>query len=106
MSAHSRLLSRPRRWLSIAFAVLLPLVGVAPVATAEHSPWVAAWAASPVVGSVIPFSPDCPAGGGLRDQRVRNVVFVSTGGSSVRVRLSNAFGARPLWIGHATVSTQ
>jgi lysophospholipase L1-like esterase len=67
--------------------------------------WVASWAASPVVGSVIPFS-DCPAGNGLTDQTVRNVVFVSVGGSSARVRLTNAFGTTPLRVGRASVAVQ
>jgi lysophospholipase L1-like esterase len=77
---------------------------VAPSAEASGR-WVASWAASPVVGSVIPWS-DCPAGTGLTDQTVRNVVFVSVGGSQVRVRLTNAFGTMPLRVGHATVAVQ
>jgi lysophospholipase L1-like esterase len=67
--------------------------------------WVASWAASPVEGSVIPWS-DCPAGTGLRDQTVRNVVFVSVGGNQVRVRLTNAFGTTALRVGHASVAIQ
>lgn len=99
------------RWLTIALTTLIPLAAGFPVATgdpthANGQRWVAAWAASPVVGSEIPFSPDCPAGAGLRDQTVRNVVFVSTGGPAVRVRLTNAFGTRPLRIGHASVAVQ
>jgi lysophospholipase L1-like esterase len=70
-----------------------------------RSRWVASWAASPVVGSVIPFS-DCPAGNGLTDQTVRNVVFVSVGGTSVRVRLTNAFGTTPVRVGHASAAVQ
>jgi lysophospholipase L1-like esterase len=42
----------------------------------------------------------------LRDQTVRNVVFVSAGGSVVRVRLTNAFGTRPVRIGHASVAVR
>ena len=89
-------------------AVIAALVATAvlpPTATAHGKPWVAGWAASPVVGSEIPWS-DCPAGGGLRDQTVRNVVFLSAGGESVRVRLTNAFGATPLRVGRATVAVQ
>jgi lysophospholipase L1-like esterase len=58
-----------------------------------------------VVGSVIPWS-DCPAGTGLTDQTVRNVVFASVGGSEVRVRVTNAFGTEPLRVGHASVAVQ
>ncbi|ROP42550.1 SGNH/GDSL hydrolase family protein [Saccharothrix texasensis] len=89
-------------------AVIAALVATAVLpspATAHGKPWVASWAASPVVGSEIPWS-DCPAGEGLRDQTVRNVVFLSAGGESVRVRLTNAFGATPLRVGRATVAVQ
>ncbi|KOX25964.1 hypothetical protein ADK67_16290 [Saccharothrix sp. NRRL B-16348] len=86
-------------------AALVATAVTAPTATAHGKPWVAGWAASPVVGSEIPWS-DCPAGEGLRDQTVRNVVFLSAGGESVRVRLTNAFGATPLRVGRATVAVQ
>src|SRR5882757_2634806 len=66
--------------------------------------WVTAWAASPVVGVSIPFNPDCPAQAGLTDQTVRNVVFLSAGGDSVRVRLTNTFGLRSMLVAHATVA--
>lgn len=94
-----------RRGLAVVLSLLLLTSLAPPSAGADRSPWVAAWAASPVVGSVIPWS-DCPAGTGLRDQTVRNVVFVSAGGSLVRVRFTNAFGSTPLRIGHASVAVQ
>jgi lysophospholipase L1-like esterase len=65
--------------------------------------WVTAWGASPVVGSDIPGS-SCPAGTGLTNQTVRNVVFLSTGGDQVRIRLSNAFGAQAVQVADATVA--
>ncbi|MEU2582208.1 SGNH/GDSL hydrolase family protein [Streptomyces avermitilis] len=40
---------------------------------------------------------------GFADQSVRQVVRVSTGGSTVRIRLSNAYGTTPLRITAATV---
>ncbi|MBQ0986929.1 SGNH/GDSL hydrolase family protein [Streptomyces sp. F63] len=67
--------------------------------------WVAAWGASQVAGSDIPWS-DCPAGKGLEDQTVRNVLFVKGGGSSVRVRITNTFGTQPVAVGKATVALQ
>jgi lysophospholipase L1-like esterase len=73
---------------------------------AERGSWTAGWTANPVVGSVIPFSPDCPAGTGLTDQTVRNVVFLSAGGDAVRVRLTNAFGTRSMRVTHASVAVQ
>jgi lysophospholipase L1-like esterase len=94
------------RGLRLLFPLLLiaSLALVTPSADASAR-WVASWAASPVVGSVIPFS-DCPAGTGLTDQTVRNVVFASVGGSQVRVRLTNAFGTTPMRVGHASVAVQ
>ncbi|QFZ19377.1 SGNH/GDSL hydrolase family protein [Saccharothrix syringae] len=67
--------------------------------------WVAAWAASPVVGSAVPWN-SCPAGEGLADQTVRNVVFTSAGGRFARVRLTNAFGTKPLKVGRTSVAVQ
>ncbi len=76
-----------------------------PQPPAASQNWVTAWGASPVVGSDIPGS-TCPAGTGLTDQTVRNVVFLSAGGDSVKVRLSNTFGTQDMLIGHATVAVQ
>lgn len=67
--------------------------------------WVTSWGASQVVGSDIPSS-TCPAGTGLTDQTVRNVVFLSAGGGRVRIRLTNAFGTRAMRVGHASVAVQ
>jgi lysophospholipase L1-like esterase len=69
------------------------------------SRWVTAWTGNPVVGTDIPFL-DCPAGDGLRDQTVRNVVFLSAGGNQVRVRLTNTFGTEAIHIGRASVALQ
>ncbi|WP_133909457.1 SGNH/GDSL hydrolase family protein [Actinophytocola oryzae] len=85
--------------------LLLASLGLAPPAASASPRWVVSWAASPVVGSTIPWS-DCPAGTGLTDRTVRNVVFASVGGSQVRVRLTNAFGSAPMRIGHASVAVQ
>jgi lysophospholipase L1-like esterase len=93
-----------RRGLALSLLLIASLLLPTPGASAT-SRWVASWAASPVVGSVIPWS-DCPAGTGLTDQTVRNVVFASVGGAQVRVRLTNAFGTTPLRIGHASVAVQ
>jgi lysophospholipase L1-like esterase len=76
-----------------------------PQPPAASQNWVTAWGASPVVGADIPGS-TCPAGTGLTNQTVRNVVFLSAGGDSVRVRLSNTFGTQDMLIGHATVAVQ
>jgi len=93
-----------------AIVVTIPLMAAsgaqpAPGAAGGGGIWVTAWGASPVVGSAIPGS-TCPAGTGLTDQTVRNVVFLSAGGSIVRIRLSNAFGTQAMQVGHASVAVQ
>jgi lysophospholipase L1-like esterase len=119
VSVHSDRPRPTRRWcrrrsLLAMFAALLAVAGLGPAANAvSEQPaasgsgqrWVAAWAASPVIGTPIPFS-SCPAGAGLTDATVRNVVFVSAGGNAVRVRLTNTFGARSMQVGHASVAIQ
>ncbi|WP_103338516.1 SGNH/GDSL hydrolase family protein [Amycolatopsis sp. CA-126428] len=89
-------------------AALLLAPSAATAVTQQSRPnrgWVAAWATAQVAGSAVPGS-TCPAGDGLTDQTVRNVLFVSTGGDHVRVRVTNSFGARSLRIGHVTVARQ
>jgi lysophospholipase L1-like esterase len=63
--------------------------------------WIAAWAASPQAPIGNSF-----AEAGFRDQTIREVVFASAAGSRVRVRLSNAYGSRPLEVGRASVAIQ
>ncbi|GAA3435061.1 SGNH/GDSL hydrolase family protein [Kutzneria kofuensis] len=90
--------------LAAAASIVLALPGTAAASTADTH-WVTGWSASPVVGSAIPGS-TCPAGTGLTDQTVRNVVFLSAGGDHVRVRLTNTFGTKPLAVDHASVAVQ
>jgi lysophospholipase L1-like esterase len=64
--------------------------------------WVGSWAASPVAGTA---SAACPGGAaGVSGRTVRNIVFASVGGETVRVRLTNAFGTAALSIGAASVA--
>src|SRR3954447_22743405 len=96
--------------LVVALPVLSPTSGSAPAAAGSvrahrAAAWVNAWQGSPVPGGTIPGPGfNCPSDQGLRDQTVRNVVFVTAGGDRVRVRLTNAFGARPLQVGAASVA--
>jgi len=64
----------------------------APAATATRPGWVASWAASPMAGST-----------SFSDQTVRNIVYTSVGGSSLRVQVSNTFGSAPLSVGEVSV---
>jgi lysophospholipase L1-like esterase len=95
---------------AVAMAVAIPVMAASGAqgtagAAGGGGNWVTAWGASPVVGSDVPGS-TCPAGTGLTNQTVRNVVFLSAGGDAVRIRLTNAFGTEAMPVGHATVAVQ
>jgi lysophospholipase L1-like esterase len=102
-----------RRSMVIMAAVVCAALGVTTASAAvgpgpgrpgsDH--WTASWGASPVVGSDVPGS-TCPAGAGLADQTVRNVIFLSTGGDHLRVRLTNTYGTTPMSISRASVAVQ
>ncbi|WP_231648440.1 SGNH/GDSL hydrolase family protein [Saccharothrix sp. NRRL B-16348] len=85
-----------KRSMTAALAALLLLLPTTASAS-PRSTWVGAWATSP---TTVPAS-DTTA---FEDQTLRQVVHLSVGGSSVRVRLSNEFGAEPLVIGEAHVA--
>ena len=64
--------------------------GSAPAA--RPAAWVASWAASPMSGTT-----------SFSDQTVRNIIYTSVGGNSLRVRMSNTFGSAPLQVGSVSV---
>ncbi|NBE53333.1 SGNH/GDSL hydrolase family protein [Streptomyces boluensis] len=68
----------------------------------QKQQWVAAWTAAPQQPST-GFTPNWSQQG-FSHQSVRQVVRVTEAGSSVRVRLSNAYGTAPLRITGATVA--
>ncbi|NUT92552.1 MAG: SGNH/GDSL hydrolase family protein [Saccharothrix sp.] len=80
----------------LVLLVALLLLTPAGAATASGSAWVGAWGTSP---TGVPASDTTT----FADQTLRQVVHLSTGGRSVRVRLSNEFGTQPLVIGEARV---
>ena len=88
-------------------AVLLVLVAAiavfAPsrpaVAARRGDAWVTSWSASPQGAT-----PRTVAAVGFGNQTVREVVFTSVGGNSIRLELTNAFGVSPLQVGHVTVA--
>jgi lysophospholipase L1-like esterase len=65
--------------------------------------WVSAWQGSPTPGQTFD-PPSCPSDAGLNSQTVRNLVFISAGGQSVRARISNAYGNNPLLVGAASIA--
>jgi len=91
----------PRRRYGVVCVTTLALVVCASAGAQEK--WVATWQGSPTPGGTF-YSPGCPSDVGLNNQTVRNIVHVSAGGDSVRVRLSNNAGANPLLVGSATIA--
>ena len=88
-----------------AAAIFLTIVAACPAAFAQELPsnWVAAWQGSPAIGGTFSSS-SCPSDVGLSNQTVRNVIFLSAGGTGVRVRISNVGGSVPLRVGAASVA--
>jgi lysophospholipase L1-like esterase len=87
-----------RHLLAIAAAAAL-LLGPLALASAgaQDEAWISSWTASPQLPrDVIP--------GSLSNRTIRQIVHLSIGGSKVRVRLSNEFGAQPLTIGAGSVA--
>jgi lysophospholipase L1-like esterase len=69
---------------------------------AQEPAWVGSWGASPLPPSAGagPF-PGTPS---FKDQTVRQIVRLSVGGERVRLRLTNAYGAKAVTIGAARVA--
>jgi lysophospholipase L1-like esterase len=97
----------------VCAAVVLAIVGAVSSVQAGHDDneddddrhgprWVTTWTAAPMPGNST-FGPDAPR---LANQTVRHIVHISVGGRRLRVKLSNAFGEKPLVIGSAHVALQ
>ena len=87
---------------SISILVWLFVCAIA-AAQPSNRGWVATWQGSPTPGGTF-YSPGCPSDVGLNNQTIRNVVHVSAGGDTVRVRVSNAAGSNPLAVGSASIA--
>jgi lysophospholipase L1-like esterase len=105
----------PRRWRARSAVGVASVVAAAAVASVlatvpgaadterQGSPWTGAWAASTVAASPPVFGLANWSREGFADQSVRQVVRVTRGGSKVRIRMSNVYGAAPLRLAGATV---
>jgi lysophospholipase L1-like esterase len=90
--AHHDLLLLTVAIVTLASAVLVP---VAFAYDNQEGPWTGTWAAAPAfVEGNIQYT----------NQTLRLIVHTSLGGSQVRVRFSNVFGAQPLDIGAAHIA--
>ena len=89
-----------------ATTVALMVVAVVPAAAdTERSDgrWTGAWATSMITASPPLFGLPNWSLEGFANQSVRQVVRVTRGGSAVRIRLSNLYGATPLRLAGATL---
>ena len=97
-SRHSNAVSRPLLAILAGTMLAIACVAIAPVTMAKDGSdaghWVGTWSASPQ-SAWLPVE--------LNGQTIRQIVHVSIGGTRVRVRLSNAYGAGSLVIGAARV---
>ncbi len=91
-------------------AVLVLVLALLPLPSGAHGwgwwehghrekEWIGTWAASPQAPDTTPLPTT-----GFVDQTLRQIVFVSLGGDTVRVRFTNEFSDRPLVIGAAQVA--
>jgi lysophospholipase L1-like esterase len=83
----------------LLWLALVVLTGA--VAWGDDGRWVGTWSASPQRTEPA----NMPPAPGLADATLRQVVHVSLGGRRLRVRFSNAFGAKPLTILSSNVAT-
>src|SRR4029078_4172205 len=84
----------------IVFPVLLALAVFA--AQAQEPKWIGSWGASPLPPS--PGAGPFPATPSFNDQTFRQIVRLSVGGSRVRLRLTNEYGAKAITIGAVHVA--
>jgi lysophospholipase L1-like esterase len=97
-----------RRYMFVAAASVLILIGAAGPSTARAQEtdfggprWVATWSVPPMAdGSAIGASRS------FENQTVRQIVYISAGGTRVRVTLSNEYGIGALIIGSAHIAVQ
>lgn len=89
--------------MSLRPAVTLTVLTLLPLsAFCQDQAWLGSWGASPLPPSMAagPF-PGTPS---FEDRTIRQVVRLSVGGSRIRLRLTNEYGAEPLEIGAARVA--
>lgn len=96
-----------RRALPATIAALALLATTATAAPARATPtadgWTGTWATAAQRPSTPPWSGGNWSEAGFADQSLRQIIRTTTSGSTLRVRVSNRFGERPLRITSATI---
>ncbi len=85
---------------AVAVAVLAVTVGQSPAAAAPRATWVDAWAAAPHPSTAETAPPT------FENRTLRMIVRLHAGGTSVRIRLANTFGDRPVTFGRVRVAVR
>lgn len=93
------------RQLTTLVLVLVLLGVAAPVFSQQDLHWATTWSMSP--SSFPPaFPPAADAADTFTDQTLRQIIHTSAAGDTVRIRLSNIHGDKPLQIGAVTIALQ
>ena len=95
-----RALARIAMFGGLGIVLTLPTTGAASAAHASGpgTHWTATWTAGPTAARSSGLSHS-----GLTDQTIRNVLHPSVGGTTVRIRLTNRYGSRPVTFDEVTV---
>ena len=91
----------PARMLFVALSIALCVQPL--LAKSDHQQWVGTWASAPLLDAHAK-SADQLVAPGTTGVTLREVVHVSIGGETVRVRFSNLYGTDPLVIGAAQIA--
>jgi lysophospholipase L1-like esterase len=91
--------------VSIMILALTAVVCVQPLlGKSNASQWVGTWASAPLLDAHAKHAEDLIAPGAQPGVTLREVVHVSMGGETLRVRFSNLYGTSPLLIGAAEIA--
>jgi lysophospholipase L1-like esterase len=90
------------RSLIVTLTILLSVPSL--LAKSEAKKWVGTWASSPLLDAHVKNAEDLLTAGTQSGATLREVVHVSTGGETLRVRFSNLYGTSPLVIGPVEIA--
>lgn len=90
---------------ALAGALSLPAASAGGARHGAAAKWVSTWAASPMAATPanLALFPGDLSSVGFTDQTVRNIIWTSTGGQAVRVRLSDTFGTQAVTFDHVDI---
>src|ERR1700742_3831038 len=92
------------RTRTMAVILTFALSGPALLAKSEAKKWVGTWASSPLLDSHAKNAEELLNAGTQSGATLREVIHVSMGGDTVRVRFSNLYGTSPLVIGAVEIA--